>query len=158
MSAPAHASTGGVFATPGTAALHSILDQLALRPADHLCRRLRADGGKEWFDAVVSRAVATLLTQQEGENGSASDPEVLLALKELGKQYLRDARLTEEIEEATAVYFAAVVLLLAECGYSRLADVCTLPVIVVEDVLIALVETLDGEWSPRVARALRFID
>ncbi|MGE3166929.1 MAG: hypothetical protein AB7O52_18650 [Planctomycetota bacterium] len=142
---------------PTLAALHDLLAQAATRPVDHLNRRLQAPGGSEWFETVVARAMiccdASSDTQTPVDKANS-----WRALKELGKERLRAARLTDEIEDATAIYFAAVILLLAHTAPRTLEEISTLPVSVLEEGFVSLREVLDGTWADRIDLALQFID
>lgn len=144
-----------VFVNPHPEALRAILAQAGTPPADHLCRRLEVDDGASWFEHVIDGAMTAV---ERAEPTGRSRADLPIALKQLGKRKLQEARLTEEIEEATAIYFAAVVQLLARSNVGSLADVCSLPATVVEDVFVTFQERLQGQWPHLVERAMRFID
>lgn len=135
--------------------LETILDQVATQPFDHLVRRLRSEGGGDWFQSIVRREI-------DRECGSPKDLHLSLEewtrLKEIGKSRLAAARLTEEVEEAMAIYFAAVVRILADARVQQLERVCSLPAVVLEEVLLTFQESLDDEWIRIADQALRFVD
>jgi hypothetical protein len=142
---------GSEVILPTLETVRVILGQAANHPVDHICRRLEAVDGREWFEDVLAGVGAP-------GPGSANLDGDLAALKELGKQRLRQARLTEEIEAATAIYFAAVAQILARPGTMRREEVCSLPAGLIEEVLITFRAVLAPSWAPIVDRALRLID
>lgn len=139
-------------------ALKSVLDQLVTQPSDHLCRRLREADGSDWFIHVWRRAVALTVPTGLEDLGGGELRERLRELKSYGKDQLKRARLTEEIEEATATYFGATVRLLADLEAARLESVSSIPVVQLEEVLLTLQQSVPGEWAIWADRALVYID
>lgn len=125
-----------------------LLDQVVAQPSDHLCRRLRADDGARWFSELLDRV--------DRECDTSLDAPA--TLKDLGRERLAHARLTEEIEEATAIYFAGLTLLLASPDTRRLDDATSISPLIIEEVLLTMQESLAAPWPSLVESALRWID